>query len=192
MTKQIELPKDLAGYQSLCGEVMQADDLCIPNGSISCNEWRYAKNTGFVGKTTSWDGEYGLDTLAWRIYRLNACPQKLDNTNNRDDTYKALTNDKGKPPLALLPWAGLNEVSMVQSYGNEKYGDYYNYRKGMEINRHLSCAMRHIQKFIDGEDLDTESKRSHLAHAACRLLYVLQNQHDGTAIDDRFKKENKQ
>lgn len=100
-------------------------------------------------------------------------------------TDKALTYDDGKAPLARLPWAGISEAAMVMEYGNQKYGDYDNYRKGMEISRNLSCAMRHIAAFMEGEDNDPESKRSHLGHAICRLAYVLQNQKDGVAIDDR-------
>lgn len=101
---------------------------------------------------------------------------------------KAKTYDGGKPPLANIPLSGLNEVAMVQEYGHRKYGDFYNYKKGMEISRNLSCAMRHIMAYMDGEDMDKESGRNHLGHAACRLFFVLENLKDGTAIDDRFKK----
>lgn len=101
---------------------------------------------------------------------------------------KALTHDDGKPPLAYLPTAAIREEAKVQAYGHKKYGDFWNYRKGMEIGRNLSCALRHIYAFMDGEDQDPESGCSHLAHARCRLGFVLQNLHDGTAIDDRFKK----
>lgn len=102
---------------------------------------------------------------------------------------KAKTYDDGKPPLAALPWAGVREVAMVQAYGHSKYHDYNNYRKGMEVTRNLSCAVRHISEFMEGNDLDPESNRNHLAHAACRVLFVLQNIHDGVAIDDRYKKQ---
>lgn len=98
---------------------------------------------------------------------------------------KAKTDDKGKPPLAKVPLALLNEVADVMEYGHVKYGDYNNFKKGMEISRNLSCALRHIYKFQNGEDLDQESTKSHLAHAATRLAFVLQNLKDGTAIDDR-------
>lgn len=101
---------------------------------------------------------------------------------------KAKTYDNGKAPLAMLPWAGLREVAAVQQYGADKYGAFHNYRKGMEVSRNLSCAMRHIADFMDGRDLDAESGRSHLGHAACRILFVLQNLADGTAIDDRYAK----
>ena len=100
---------------------------------------------------------------------------------------KAATYDEGKPAFAHLPWGGLLAVCEVQAYGHEKYKDFNNYRKGMEVTRNLSCALRHIVAWLCGQDNDPESGKSHLGHAAARILFVLQNQHDGTAIDDRFK-----
>jgi len=101
---------------------------------------------------------------------------------------KALTNDTGKPPLAHLPWAAMDMIAEVQSYGHRKYGDFYNYRKGMEVSRNLSCALRHIRDYMNGHDVDHESGLNPLGHALCRLAFVVQNLHDGTATDDRFKR----
>lgn len=131
------------------------------------------------------------DTTGWKARQeeLLRNPGKMEWHNEAND--KAKTYDDGKPPLAYLPWAGIDEVAQVQAYGHRKYNDFYNYRKGMEIGRNLSCAIRHIRAFMEGEDLDQESNRSHLAHAACRLLFVMQNIHDKTVIDDRFKKGTK-
>ena len=100
---------------------------------------------------------------------------------------KAQTNDEGKEPLAQLPWAAIRELSKVQAFGHKKYGDFNNYRKGMEVSRQLSCALRHISEYMDGSNADEESGLNPLAHAFCRLAFVLQNIHDGVAIDDRYK-----
>lgn len=99
---------------------------------------------------------------------------------------KALTFDDGKPPLACLPWAGLREVAMVQLYGKRKYKDWWNYKKGLEATRQASCAIRHIATWMDRDEFDKESGENHLAHAVCRLLFLLENIHDGTLIDDRY------
>lgn len=98
---------------------------------------------------------------------------------------KAKTYDDGKEPLAWLPWAAIDELSRVQQYGHGKYGDYLNYKKGMEVSRNLSCAIRHIRDYMQGKDRDHESGCHPLAHAMCRLAFVLENIKDGTAIDDR-------
>lgn len=100
---------------------------------------------------------------------------------------KAKTFDEGKPPLACLPPEGMRAVARVQAYGHVKYGDFSNYRKGLEISRNASCAIRHIMAVMDGEDLDPESGEHHFAHACARLMFALQNIKDGTVIDDRYK-----
>lgn len=100
---------------------------------------------------------------------------------------KADTYDDGKPPLAWLPWAAITAIAKVQAYGHKKYKDFNNYRRGLEVSRNLSCALRHIKDHLEGVDIDPESGEPHLAHALCRIAFVLQNIHDGTAIDDRYR-----
>src|SRR6478752_108298 len=85
------------------------------------------------------------------------------NSMQPDNSYKAQTFDSGKPPLAMLPIAGIRAVANVQAYGNQKYKDWDDWRKGMESRRILSCALRHIYAHLDGETLDPESKQPHLA-----------------------------
>ena len=100
---------------------------------------------------------------------------------------KAETYDEGKLPLAWLPWGAIEDLSRVQQYGHAKYKDFNNYRKGMEVSRNLSCALRHIREYLEGHDVDAESGLSPLAHAMCRIAFVLQNLKEGVAIDDRYK-----
>lgn len=100
---------------------------------------------------------------------------------------KAKTNDNGKLPFAWLPWAGIEAIAQVQLFGHQKYKDFNNYRLGMEVTRNASCALRHIVEYLKGNTLDPESGLHHLGHALCRLSFILQNEADGTAIDDRYK-----
>lgn len=111
-------------------------------------------------------------------------------TSSRPE-IKARTDDGDKPKLALIPTAGLRAVVKVQDYGFRKYHDYFNYRRGMEASRVVSCALRHLYSFMDGENNDIESGQPHLAHAACRIMFAIQNLEDGVLIDDRFKKPKK-
>jgi hypothetical protein len=110
-----------------------------------------------------------------------------DISYNVEVKAKGDTYDDGKEPLANLPWDALLEVSRVQMAGHKKYKDFNNYRRGIEITRNLSCALRHIVKYLRGENIDPETGTNHLANAAIRCLFVLQNLAEGTAIDDRFK-----
>jgi hypothetical protein len=115
------------------------------------------------------------------------CPHRYILPMTNTATTKALTYDSGKAPLAWLPWAAIRGMSKVQQYGHAKYKDFNNYRKGMEVSRNLSCALRHIAEYLEGHNEDAESKCHPLEHAMCRIAFVLQNIHDGTAIDDRYR-----
>lgn len=104
---------------------------------------------------------------------------------------KAAIYDEGKEPLSLLPWAAVDVMSRVQAHGAKKYGDFHNYRKGLEVSRQLSCVLRHVRDYMNGVDTDPESGESPLGHAMTRLGFVLQTLADGTAIDDRHKQPEK-
>ena len=174
-----ELPTSLAGWQALADdEVLRQGDILVHNGEI-CGSFLPENELHWTVK----EWKLALGENAYRRIPV-AKPGDLD---HKDD--KAKTYDDGKPPLANLPVAGLNAVAAVMDYGHKKYGDYNNFRKGMEVLRNLSCALRHIFKFIAGEDNDPESKLPHLWHAAARLFFVIQNQEDGTCIDNRYKKQ---
>lgn len=94
--------------------------------------------------------------------------------------------DEGKPPLGLLSREALVQVARVLAFGAAKY-DAHNWRQGIAWQRPLDAAMRHILAFNEGEDNDTETGLSHLAHAMCELMFVLEFQHTHPELDNRFK-----
>ena len=78
-----------------------------------------------------------------------------------------------KPNLAILldmPKA-LAEVARVLEYGAAKY-DRKNWAKCDNPERYEAAALRHLTAHHDGETIDPESGRSHLAHAVCSLLFL--------------------
>lgn len=81
-------------------------------------------------------------------------------------------NDIGKLQWSLLPYDALTEVVRVFQYGADKYG-LRNWEAGMQYNRLFDAAMRHMTKWIGGDDVDDESKLHHLAHAAVSILMLL-------------------
>lgn len=84
------------------------------------------------------------------------------------------TDFRFKPPMHLLPALPLMEVGSCMGYGAEKYG-VNNYKKGdgLDPNRLLGAALRHIYLHLDGEMEDNESHLFHLAHAASNLLMAM-------------------
>ena len=82
--------------------------------------------------------------------------------------------DSAKPRMNLLPPKAIIEVSKVLTFGAEKY-DAENWRKLDDLqNRYTAGALRHIFAHMDGEELDSETNLSHLAHAMCCLLFKLE------------------
>lgn len=96
--------------------------------------------------------------------------------------------DGGKPTTSLLPSKPLLEIAKVLDFGAAKY-EPHNWKKGIKYSRVLSAAQRHLLAWNDGEQLDPDSKLTHLAHAACNILFLLEYELSGmTEFDDRRKK----
>lgn len=99
--------------------------------------------------------------------------------------------DAGKLPWDLLPPRALELVVEVLQFGAKKYGP-YNWRKGIRYSRLFAAVQRHLWAFWQGENLDPETKISHLAHAACGILFMLQMRADFAKLgeprefDDRW------
>lgn len=108
--------------------------------------------------------------------------------NKRLEQEKGLKFDGDKPDLSLLPREALEEISKVLMQGELKYGR-YNWKKGISYNRLLAAALRHIHKFIDGEDTDEETKTLHVANAACNLMFIIYMYQHRKELDDRYKGE---
>ena len=98
----------------------------------------------------------------------------------------AIKFDQDKLPLNLLSTEALNQIAAVLKFGAQKYAA-HNWRKGFQWSRPLAAAMRHLTAFNDGEDLDPESGLSHLAHAACCLMFLLEFEKTHPELDDRYK-----
>jgi hypothetical protein len=98
----------------------------------------------------------------------------------------ALKFDEGKLPYHLLSTEAMNQTAAVLAFGAEKYAE-HNWRKGFAWSRPLAAAMRHITAFNAGEDKDPESGLSHLAHAACCIMFLLEFEKTHKELDDRYK-----
>lgn len=96
--------------------------------------------------------------------------------------------DAGKPAHDLLPFEALDEIAKVLSFGEKKYAA-GNWANGIQIRRLLSAAYRHMGQFNSGEDVDPESGISHLAHAACNLLFAIWMVKHRPNMDNRWIKD---
>lgn len=92
---------------------------------------------------------------------------------------------RAKPPLGMVPSAAMVEEGEVLQLGADKYGP-FNWRKdAVESMTYFHAALRHLYSWVDGEDSDPESGRSHLAHARACLGILIDAKEVGKLIDDR-------
>jgi hypothetical protein len=99
----------------------------------------------------------------------------------------AVKFDQGKPELTMISYPFLVEMAQVRMFGAKKYSR-DNWKKGFPVTRSLNALLRHVFMFLDGEDVDEESKLSHLAHAACCLEHAIYSmKKDPSKWDDRYK-----
>lgn len=106
-------------------------------------------------------------------------PRRVTLGGVKHDTEKA-----SRPEL--LPLEALTEVSKVLAFGAKKYAD-NNWRGGFKFTRVLGATFRHLFAWATGENKDPETGLSHLAHAACNVLFLLTFELTGTGEDDRWK-----
>ncbi len=97
-----------------------------------------------------------------------------------------IKHDGGKARWDLIPWDGLEEIVNVMTSGAEKYGD-RNWEKGLTYSRVWAASIRHLWKWFHGENKDSETGLSHLAHAGCCILFLLAYERRGHGEDDRPK-----
>lgn len=92
-----------------------------------------------------------------------------------------------KPPLELIPPVALIHESMAFKDGAKKYGP-YNWRdEKVSARIYVAAAMRHLQEWLDGEELSQDAHVHHLGHARACCGILLDAQSLGQLVDDRPK-----
>lgn len=99
----------------------------------------------------------------------------------------AIKHDQAKVRLDLLSVPAMNKIAEVMGFGAIKYAD-HNWRNGFNWSRLYGAALRHITAHMDGEDLDPESGLSHLAHAGCCVMFLIEHEANKLGKDDRYKR----
>lgn len=103
--------------------------------------------------------------------------------------------DGGKVRMDLLPPELIFAVAEILTFGAAKYAD-RNWEKGMKWGKVFAALMRHMWAWWGGKtttktnflfgDLDLETARSHLWHAACCIAFLIAYEERGIGEDDRF------
>ena len=82
--------------------------------------------------------------------------------------------EKTKPRPGLIPPHAILEVSKVLAHGAEKYSDHGWRSDPLWFSKNLDALGRHVLRWVLGEEFDEGSGCHPLAHAATRLLFLLE------------------
>lgn len=103
-----------------------------------------------------------IDGIVWLCFD---CSKNTETQGRKDDS--------GKLRWMLLPFKALREVVEVLEFGAKKYG-VGNWEKVPDFkSRYADALMRHFTSWLDGEKTDSDTGKSHLAHAMCCALFLL-------------------
>jgi hypothetical protein len=94
--------------------------------------------------------------------------------------------DQEKLRYDLVPAYPLEQIVKVLTFGAKKYTD-RNWELGMNWTRVFAALMRHSWAWFKGEDVDKETGISHIAHAACCCMFLLEYTRTKKELDDRPK-----
>jgi len=94
--------------------------------------------------------------------------------------------DAEKTDMSLLSSIAMYKIAEIMTFGKKKYSA-NNWRGGIVYSRLIGAALRHIFSWLGGESLDPETGKSHLAHASCCLMMLLEFETTRPDLDDRYK-----
>ena len=97
--------------------------------------------------------------------------------------------DAHKVRVDLLPVYPMTAIAEVFTFGAQKYfADSYRQGETVAWSRTYGSILRHLFAFWNGEDIDPESGKSHLAHAGTQLMILMEHTKYNQDKDDRFKR----
>ena len=102
-----------------------------------------------------------------------------------DDANPKDAYGEAKVDLSLVPPAASIYMALGFMNGAQKYGPYNWRTKKVKMMVYLAAAKRHIDKVIDGQDLDEESFLPEIGHALASLGIIADAVETGKIIDNR-------
>lgn len=100
-----------------------------------------------------------------------------------NESEKFVKADKGKTEWSLIPFEQLEDVAKVLMMGAEKYS-VDNWKRCDDPKRYKDSLLRHVLSYVNGDCVDKESGKSHLAHAICNCLFLMWFDDNKHSLDD--------
>jgi len=101
-----------------------------------------------------------------------------------DGGGKRMNNNKIR--VGLVPPSLVYAVANVFEAGLVKY-EADNWRRGMNWSTVLESMERHLLKFKNNEDIDSETLQNHISHIAANCAILLEYLETCPELDDRYK-----
>lgn len=109
----------------------------------------------------------------------------MTGTGNLPDSNPKSAVGQLKAPLRLVPPVAIARCAEAFGDGAIKYGPYNWREKGVALSVYYEACMRHLGYYWDGENVASDSKVHHLAHAMACIAIILDAEAIGKLIDDR-------
>jgi hypothetical protein len=104
-----------------------------------------------------------------------------------EEEKRALRYNQGKLKWSLVDWKCLEPMVEVLEVGAQKY-ESHNWKKGLPVTEVSESLIRHMFAFMNGEDNDPESGKSHLGHVMCNAMFLIYTLKEKPQFDDRYEK----
>ena len=131
-----------------------------------------------------WDAIAALPTLEDLTLMTEHDLPRLYDPEASDENPKDRAS-AAKPPLHLIPPAAEILEAVVMGLGARKNGPYKWRTSPIRATVYIAAAKRHLAQWLDGQNDDSESGVSHLAHARACLGILLDAQSLSKIVDDR-------
>jgi len=119
-----------------------------------------------------------------RVEPVGQEPSHEEHIQAHMEAERGLRHDAGKPEIHQVPPSLIIAVAEVLKYGEQKYAK-GNWKKGMDWVKPYDCLMRHMFKWLAGEEEDEESGLSHLYHAAANIAMLIEYRESCPELDNR-------
>lgn len=154
--------KDRGEWPIICGWKIYREDWIAERARIA-SQLGYAEVTPEEDEAWSAFDESRIDRIA-----------QSDGSGDHYGVGDGRKFDTDKPMMGLIPPLAEEALARVLTFGAKKYAP-DNWRKVEDKERrYMDAMLRHLNAHRRGEKEDPETGESHLAHAACCVMFMLE------------------
>jgi hypothetical protein len=136
------------------------------------------------------DGLHDTEDRPWTAMETHI--KSTIRTESSSTDTGALKHDAGKLRFDLIPASTSKALAEVLTHGAKEYTD-ENWRNGFNWKRVYGATQRHLNKWFDPTEPDTDedgprpSHLNHLKHALCNIAFLIEFERTHPELDDRVK-----